>query len=113
MQLLTRHLACRYDKLLTLVHAVNGASLLVGGPGTAKTCMINQFLAKFSSDVMASKTITFSSLTTPQIFQMSIEGKCAKSAHEYLIAVWNNCMQLQPTPVIKGLHSTQLLYRCT
>lgn len=43
--------ACRYDQLLTLVHCVNGASLLVGGPGTAKTTVINQFLGKFNSEV--------------------------------------------------------------
>jgi hypothetical protein len=42
---------CRYDQLLTLVHSVNGASLLVGGPGTAKTTVINQFLGKFNSEV--------------------------------------------------------------
>ena len=37
---------CRYEKLLTLVHSVNGASMLVGGPGTAKTATINQFLGR-------------------------------------------------------------------
>jgi hypothetical protein len=42
---------CRYEQLLTLVHSVNGASLLVGGPGTAKTTVINQFLGKFNSEV--------------------------------------------------------------
>lgn len=44
---------CRYDQLLTLVHSVNGASLLVGGPGTAKTTVINQFLGRFNSEVRA------------------------------------------------------------
>ena len=61
-----------------LVHSVKGASLLVGGPGTAKTSTINQFLSKFNPDAMVSKTITFSSLTTPQIFQMAIEGAVEK-----------------------------------
>lgn len=42
---------CRYEQLLALVHSVNGASLLVGGPGTAKTTVINQFLSKFNSEV--------------------------------------------------------------
>jgi hypothetical protein len=68
----------RYDQLLTLVHSVNGASLLVGGPGTAKTTVINQFIGKFNSELVVSKTITFSSLTTPQIFQMAIEGAVEK-----------------------------------
>jgi dynein heavy chain len=72
-------LSCRrLEALLQLVHSVSGASLLVGGPGTAKTCTINQFLSRFSSDAMVSKTITFSSLTTPQIFQNSIEGAVEK-----------------------------------
>ena len=49
------------------------ASLLVGGPGTAKTSTINQFLSRFSSEEMGSKIMTFSSLTTPAIFQQAIE----------------------------------------
>lgn len=54
------------------------ASLLVGGPGTAKTSIVNQFLGSFLPEETASKTITFSSLTTPAIFQMAIEV-CAAS----------------------------------
>lgn len=46
---------------------------LVGGPGTAKTCTIQQFLGRFSKDEFSCKTITFSYLTTPLIFQRSIE----------------------------------------
>lgn len=97
-----------------MVHSVNGASLLVGGPGTCKTTCVNQFLGKFNAEVrvdgccggwvslatprpfssrtpaccglarvvhaqvMVSKTITFSSLTTPQIFQSAIEGAVEK-----------------------------------
>lgn len=49
------------------MHSVNGASLLVGGPGTAKTATINQFLGRFGNEVMTNKTITFSYLTTPQV----------------------------------------------
>jgi len=35
-----------------------------------QTTVINQFLSRFSTETMATKTITFSSLTTPQIFQV-------------------------------------------
>ena len=49
------------------------ASLLVGGPGTGKTAIINQFLSHFPEHEYSSKTITFSSLTTPAIFQTFIE----------------------------------------
>ncbi|CAD7698753.1 unnamed protein product [Ostreobium quekettii] len=68
----------RYEKLLQLSYNVDSATLLVGGPGTAKTSTINQFMSKFSPEETSSKTITFSSLTTPQIFQMSIEGAVEK-----------------------------------
>ncbi len=36
----------RLERLLALVYSVNGASLLVGGPGTAKTATVNQFLGE-------------------------------------------------------------------
>lgn len=35
-----------------------------------QTSVVNQFLGRFSTETMATKTITFSSLTTPQIFQV-------------------------------------------
>ncbi|KAK9794950.1 hypothetical protein WJX73_010224 [Symbiochloris irregularis] len=68
----------RFEHLLGLTHSVNKASLLVGGPGTAKTTVINSFLSKFSSDTNSSKTITFSSLSTPAIFQTTVEGSVEK-----------------------------------
>jgi len=48
--------------------------LLVGGPGTSKTNIANQFLGRFNLDQAISKTITFSSLTTPGIFQVTLEA---------------------------------------
>ena len=52
---------------------------LVGGPGTAKTSTIQQFLGRFSKEEHSSKTITFSYLTTPGIFQTSMEvGGCGE-----------------------------------
>ena len=39
--------------------------------------MINQFLSRFNPEEASSKTITFSYLTTPQIFQMSVEVRRA------------------------------------
>ena len=61
-------------------------ALLVGGPGTAKTTVINQFLSRFNPEEASSKTITFSYLTTPQIFQMSVEVSlktCAAHTEAY------------------------------
>jgi dynein heavy chain, axonemal len=68
----------RYDALLTLVASVNKSSLLVGGPGTAKTTVVNMFMSKFPVEEVASKVITFSSLTTPSIFQKTIEASVEK-----------------------------------
>lgn len=68
----------RFEKLLLLSDAVKKSSLLVGGPGTAKTACINQFISVFDADETSSKTITFSSLTTPNIFQVTIEASVEK-----------------------------------
>ncbi|PNH08753.1 Dynein gamma chain, flagellar outer arm [Tetrabaena socialis] len=68
----------RYERLLHLSYVVDKATLLVGGPGTAKTNTINQFISKFNQETTSNKTITFSSLTTPGIFQLSIEGAVEK-----------------------------------
>lgn len=51
---------------------------IVGGPGTAKTTIVQQFLARFEADVHASKTITFSTLTSPSILQTTLENSVEK-----------------------------------
>lgn len=51
---------------------------LVGGPGTAKTATIQQFLGRFNKEEHTSKTITFSYLTTPGIFQQAIEVRAGR-----------------------------------
>lgn len=71
-------MCCRYDALLTRVASVRKSSLLVGGPGTAKTTIINMFIAKFPVEEVANKVITFSSLTTPGIFQTTMEAAVEK-----------------------------------
>ena len=68
----------RYEYLLTLVHSVGKSSLLIGGPGTAKTTTVNQFLSSFNKETHVSKTITFSYLTTPGILQNAVEGSMEK-----------------------------------
>lgn len=68
----------RYERLLGMVASVGGATLLVGGPGTAKTTIVAQYMAKLNTDTYTYKSITFSSLTTPNIFQFAIEGAVEK-----------------------------------
>ena len=48
--------------------------LLVGGPGTAKTSIILAVLAKQDASTTAFKKLSFSSATTPIIYQRTIEG---------------------------------------
>ena len=68
----------RFEALMQLNFAVGRPTLLVGGPGTAKTTSINQFIATFDAESVTNKCVTFSSLTTPQIFQQSVEGAVEK-----------------------------------
>ena len=56
------------------------ATLLVGGPGTAKTSIINSFMGKLPAEQYSAKTITFSSLSTPGIFQSSVEVRVSPAA---------------------------------
>lgn len=76
--------SCRSEHCTAVVCCPDGhncyvqASLLVGGAGTAKTSIINLFLSRFNPEEASSKTITFSYLTTPQIFQMSVEVCCTQ-----------------------------------
>ena len=54
--------------------------------------MINQFLSRFNPEEASSKTITFSYLTTPQIFQMSVEVR--RAATQGLLAKSSQLMPL-------------------
>ena len=68
----------RLENLLKCVTSVDKQALFVGGPGTAKTTAIKQFMGGFDSDELGQKAITFSSLTTPQTFQMAVEASVEK-----------------------------------
>ena len=52
--------------------------LLIGGPGTAKTSTVLQVLSKLNPATNANKTVSFSSATTPSIFQATMEGAVEK-----------------------------------
>ncbi|XP_014673291.1 PREDICTED: dynein heavy chain 8, axonemal-like [Priapulus caudatus] len=48
--------------------------LLMGEQGTAKTVMINSFMAKYNKDEHLTKTLNFSSASSPMLFQRTIES---------------------------------------
>jgi dynein heavy chain, axonemal len=54
------------------------STLIVGGPGTAKTSTILMYLSKLNPDSQSSKRINFSSATLPENFQDSINGEITK-----------------------------------
>lgn len=51
------------------------STLLVGGPGTAKTSVILMFTSKFDKEHMLFKRINFSSATTPYNFQEAMDAE--------------------------------------
>lgn len=73
--------AARADKLIRYIAfqeystVSRRSSLVIGGPGTAKTSSVLMYTSKFDSDMVLHR-INFSSATQPIHFQMSIESVC-------------------------------------
>ena len=68
----------RCEATLELSLSRNRPVLLIGGPGTAKTSTVLQVLGKQNPAEVLTKTISFSSATTPSIFQATMEGAVEK-----------------------------------
>ena len=68
----------RMNFLIDKVSTLGKNVLLVGVQGSAKTTLINNYLKKFNSEEHTVMNRNFSSTTTPQIFQKSIESTVDK-----------------------------------
>ena len=68
----------RTEFLINLVAKNGFAVLLMGEQGSAKTTMINSHIKTYSNETHQVMQSTFSSTTTPQLFQKSVESNVDK-----------------------------------
>eukprot|EP00741_Cyanophora_paradoxa_P017811 tig00021017_g17202.t1 len=68
----------RYEYLVDTIAKQRKPVLFIGGPGTAKTSVILQYISRQDSEQFLQKKINFSSATTPLLFQRTIESAVEK-----------------------------------
>ena len=64
----------RTEFLINCIISVGRSALLVGEQGSAKTKLVNCFLKQYKTENILVMHSNFSSTTTPQLFQKSVEG---------------------------------------
>jgi dynein heavy chain len=64
----------RSEFLMDSIAKQGRSVLLIGEPGTAKTVTISRYIAKMNPELHLSKNMNFSSATTPNIYQRTVES---------------------------------------
>jgi len=66
--------SARVEYMIGLSLHVDRPALLVGGPGTAKSCIVNRYIEQQDPLSLVYKGMNFSSATTPGVFQSIVES---------------------------------------
>ncbi|CAH8603615.1 unnamed protein product [Dicrocoelium dendriticum] len=64
----------RIEYLICVISKQAKSVMLIGEQGTAKTVIMNNFLSRYDPERHATKTMNFSSVTTPGLIQFTIES---------------------------------------
>ena len=64
----------RTDFLIDMLAKQSKAVLLIGEPGTAKTVIVQGYMSRYNIEEHISKSLSFSSATTPGLFQRAVES---------------------------------------
>jgi len=95
----------RTNYLIYQIAKQGKAILLIGEQGTAKTVMINKYLESYNPETQVSKIINFSSETTPNLFQRTIESFVDKRMGTTYGPARGRSVNARVSPLIQLIHN--------